>query len=192
LSPIVFTPWPVWVAQWMSVVDRSGEDLPRLPKQTLFLPRSTPEYRMGNLSYLVSSMRCARTSTIADQSSCVSGVFETDQKIGARISWLSTNEQWRITLWGEPEQRPYIEGGIRCGFQQDSGCCVQPATNLGYGPLRSPVTDINPASGNAAFSDSMHLHDQRSFDAGVSPPREPKSFGMSFMVSSHEPCGSRS
>ncbi|MBP8924491.1 MAG: TonB-dependent receptor [Pseudomonadales bacterium] len=114
-SDCIFTPLAgMGGAVDVCAVDRSGEDLPRLPKQTYFLAAQyTWNTEWGTFVPRVQYALRKDINNCFDQSSCVSGVFETDQKnLGARISWLSTNEQWRITLWGENLNNDrYIEGG---------------------------------------------------------------------------------
>ena len=114
-SDCIFTPLAgMGGAVDVCAVDRSGEDLPRLPKQTYFLAAQyTWNTEWGTFVPRIQYALRKDLNNCFDQASCISGVFETDQKnLGARISWLSTNDQWRITLWGENlSNNRYIEGG---------------------------------------------------------------------------------
>lgn len=95
-------------------VDRSGEDLPRLPDQSYFVAAQY-SWNTGWGAFVPRIQYALRkgVNNCFDRASCVSGVFETDQKsLGARMSWISTNAQWRVTLWGENlADNRYIEGG---------------------------------------------------------------------------------
>jgi iron complex outermembrane receptor protein len=95
-------------------VDRSDEDLPRLPDQSYFMAAQYSwNTEWGTFIPRIQYALRKSVNNCFDRASCVSGVFKTDQKnLGARMSWVSTDAQWRVTLWGEnlADDR-YIEGG---------------------------------------------------------------------------------
>jgi iron complex outermembrane receptor protein len=48
-----------------------------------------------------------------DRASCLSGLYEVDQEdVSARLTWLSTDQKWRVTAYGNnlTDDR-YITGG---------------------------------------------------------------------------------
>jgi iron complex outermembrane receptor protein len=95
-------------------VDRSDEDLPRLPTQTYFLAAQyTWQTDFGMLIPRVQYSLRKDLDNCFDRASCLEGTYKTDQSdLSARLTWLSNDTNWRVTLWGSnlADDR-YIEGG---------------------------------------------------------------------------------
>jgi iron complex outermembrane receptor protein len=95
-------------------VDRSDEDLPRLPTQTYYL---AAQYSwITDIGRIIPRLQYSLRKDVDncfDRASCLVGIYKGDQKdLSARLSWLSNRENWRVTLWGAnlTDDR-YIEGG---------------------------------------------------------------------------------
>ncbi len=93
-------------------IDRSDEDLPRLPKYTYTLG-ARMEFSLGD-GMLVPQISYSYRDSVEycqDRGSCVSGAYNQDrEELSASLSW--SNESWRIRLWGNnlTDER-YIGGG---------------------------------------------------------------------------------
>lgn len=95
-------------------VDRSNEDLPRLPTQTYYLAAQyTWNTGIGSIVPRIQYSLRKDVDNCFDFASCEIGIYKGDQQdLGARLSWISNNSHWRMTLWGSnlTDDR-YIEGG---------------------------------------------------------------------------------
>ena len=93
-------------------VDRSDEDLPRLPKYTYTLSaRMDFSLAGGTLTPQISYNYRDSVEYCQDRGSCVSGAYQQDREdLSASLTW--SNETWRIRLWGNnlTDDR-YISGG---------------------------------------------------------------------------------
>ena len=95
-------------------VDRSDEDLPRLPKQTYYLAfQYTWETAMGTIIPRLQGSYRKDINNCFDRSSCLIGIYEGDQhQFGARLTWLSLDTDWRLSLFvNNLTDKRYIEGG---------------------------------------------------------------------------------
>ncbi|GHD08052.1 TonB-dependent receptor [Halioglobus japonicus] len=97
------------------LVDRSDEDLPRLPEQIYYLAlQYNWETSVGLITPLLTWSYRTEVENCFDQSSCESGIYRGDQEsLGARLTWTSPEEQWRITAYGTnlTDER-YVIGGV--------------------------------------------------------------------------------
>ncbi len=95
-------------------IDRSDENLPRLPEQIYFLSAQYNwETDMGRIVPLVSWSYRANVDNCFDRSSCLSGLYLTDQEdLSARLTWFSSDENLRISAYGNnlTDER-YVTGG---------------------------------------------------------------------------------
>lgn len=95
-------------------IDRSDEDLPRLPDAALYLAvQYTFETNYGTVMPLVSASYRTNLENCFDASSCLSGVYKVDQTdITARLTWNSPDMAWRVTAYGQnlTDDR-YVSGG---------------------------------------------------------------------------------
>jgi len=93
-------------------VDRSDEDLPRLPKFSYYLSAQMLfSLADGMLVPQVSYSYRDSVEYCQDRGSCVSGVYQDDRKeLAASMTW--SNDTWRVRLWGQnlTDER-YISGG---------------------------------------------------------------------------------
>lgn len=93
-------------------VDRSDEDLPRLPKHT-FTVGARMEFAIagGTLAPQISYNYRDSVEYCQDRGSCLSGAYQQDREdLSASLTW--SNESWRVRLWGNnlTDDR-YIGGG---------------------------------------------------------------------------------
>jgi iron complex outermembrane receptor protein len=95
-------------------IDRSDENLPRLPEEIYFL---AAQYNwstdFGTVIPMVSWSYRTNVDNCFDRASCLSGLYEVDQEdVSARLTWLSTDQKWRVTAYGNnlTDDR-YISGG---------------------------------------------------------------------------------
>jgi iron complex outermembrane receptor protein len=95
-------------------IDRSDENLPRLPEEIYFL---AVQYNwntdLGTVIPMLSWSYRTNVDNCFDRASCLSGLYEVDQEdVSARLTWLSTDEKWRVTAYGNnlTDDR-YITGG---------------------------------------------------------------------------------
>ena len=95
-------------------IDRSDEDLPRLPDSIFYLAAQyTFETDFGTVVPLLSWSYRTNLQNCFDYSSCLSGVYKTDQEdLSARLTWNSPDMNWRVTGFGRnlTDDR-YIQGG---------------------------------------------------------------------------------
>jgi len=95
-------------------VDRSDESLPRLPDSVLFAAlQYTFETRFGAVVPMLSWSYRRNLDNCFDVSSCLSGVYKTDQEdLTARLTWTSLDAAWRVSAFGNniTDER-YIIGG---------------------------------------------------------------------------------
>lgn len=95
-------------------VDRSDEDLPRLPTQSYYLAlQYTWETSVGSFISRAQGSYRKDINNCFDYSSCLIDLYDGDQYgVGARLTWLSLQSDWRITLFGDnlTDER-YIDGG---------------------------------------------------------------------------------
>jgi iron complex outermembrane receptor protein len=95
-------------------IDRSDEDLPRLPDSVYFLAvQYTWETEWGQVVPMVSYSYRRNLDNCFDASSCQSGIYKVSQEdVSARLSWFSPDMNWRVTAWGKnlTDDR-YISGG---------------------------------------------------------------------------------
>ena len=93
-------------------VDRSDEDLPRLPKHTYTLgARMVFEVAGGELVPQISYNYRDSVEYCQDRASCLSGVYNQDREdLSASLSW--SNDAWRVRFWGNNlTDKRYIAGG---------------------------------------------------------------------------------
>jgi iron complex outermembrane receptor protein len=93
-------------------IDRSDEDLPRLPKYSFTLGAQM-EFSVGDGKLVPQILYNYRDSVeyCQDRGSCVSGAYQQDREdLSASLTW--SNESWRVRLWGNnlTDDR-YIGGG---------------------------------------------------------------------------------
>jgi iron complex outermembrane receptor protein len=95
-------------------IDRSDENLPRLPEEIYFL---AAQYNwttgFGMVIPMISWSYRTNVDNCFDRASCLSGLYEVDQEdVSARLTWLSTDQKWRVTAYGNnlTDDR-YITGG---------------------------------------------------------------------------------
>lgn len=95
-------------------IDRSDEDLPRLPDQAYYLAAQYSwEISIGKIASMVSWSYRKNVDNCFDRASCLAGLYEVDQKdLSARLTWTSTDQAWRVTAYGNnlTDDR-YISGG---------------------------------------------------------------------------------
>jgi len=95
-------------------IDRSDENLPRLPEEIYFLSAQYNwETGFGTVVPFLSWSYRTNVDNCFDRASCLSGIYEVDQEdLTARLSWISPEENVRITAWGTnlTDER-YITGG---------------------------------------------------------------------------------
>ena len=83
-------------------IDRSDEDLARLPEKSLFLGM---QYRFkGDFGTIVPRIQLSKKYNVEhcfERGSCESGFWNTDETdLSARLSWISPSENYRISLYG--------------------------------------------------------------------------------------------
>ena len=95
-------------------IDRSDENLPRLPEEVYFL---AVQYNwntdFGTVIPMVSWSLRTNVEQCFDRASCLSGVYNQDQEeVTARLTWISNDEKWRVTAYGNnlTDER-YVQGG---------------------------------------------------------------------------------
>ena len=95
-------------------VDRSDEDLPRIPDSIYFLAvQYTFQTEYGDVVPMVSWSYRTNLDNCFDVSSCLSGKYKVDQEdVTARLTWTSPEMNWRVTAYGNnlTDDR-YITGG---------------------------------------------------------------------------------
>ena len=95
-------------------IDRSDENLPRLPEQIYFLAvQYNWETEFGTVIPQASWSYRSNVDNCFDRASCLSGLYEVDQEeVTARLTWISKDEAWRVTAYGNnlTDER-YIIGG---------------------------------------------------------------------------------
>ena len=95
-------------------VDRSDENLPRLPEAIYFFAAQYNwETEFGTIIPMVSYFYRENVDNCFDRSSCLAGLYEVDQEdLTARLTWLSKEGDLRVTAYGTnlTDDR-YIQGG---------------------------------------------------------------------------------
>jgi len=95
-------------------IDRSDENLPRLPEEIYFLAvQYNWETDIGTFIPQASWSYRSNVDNCFDRASCLSGLYEVDQEnVGARLTWISNDENWRVSAFGNnlTDER-YIIGG---------------------------------------------------------------------------------
>ncbi len=95
-------------------IDRSDENLPRLPEEIYFLSAQyLLETEFGSIVPMVAWSYRKNVDNCFDRASCLSGLYEVDQEdLSARLTWTSNDENLRITAYGNnlTDER-YITGG---------------------------------------------------------------------------------
>lgn len=96
--------------------DRSGENLPRLAKQSYLLSAQyNLETAYGTFAPRIQASWKFDMEYCFDALSCTTGLwFEDEQfQLSARLSWLSTDERWSAAVYGTNlTDADYINGGI--------------------------------------------------------------------------------
>ena len=95
-------------------IDRSDEDLPRLPDSVFYLAAQyTFETEYGSIVPMLSVSYRTNLDNCFDASSCLSGVYKVDQTdVTARLTWNSPDMAWRVTAWGNNlSDDRYVTGG---------------------------------------------------------------------------------
>ncbi|GAB5450460.1 MAG: TonB-dependent receptor [Halioglobus sp.] len=87
-------------------VDRSNEDLPSLPTQIYYLAgQYTWNTARGNVVARVDASYSEDINTCFDYASCAwrggKGLEVDAFSLGARLTWVSEQGDWRVTAWGE-------------------------------------------------------------------------------------------
>jgi iron complex outermembrane receptor protein len=95
-------------------IDRSDENLPRLPEEIYFLAvQYNWETDFGTIVPMVSYSYRKNVDNCFDRSSCLAGLYEVDQEdVSARLTWMSQDASWRVTAYGNnlTDER-FITGG---------------------------------------------------------------------------------
>lgn len=95
-------------------IDRSDENLPRLPEQIYYLAlQYNWESEFGTVIPMISWSYRTNVDNCFDRASCLSGLYEVDQEnVSARLTWISNDQNWRVTAYGNniTDER-YIIGG---------------------------------------------------------------------------------
>ena len=95
-------------------IDRSDENLPRLPEEIYFLAvQYNWESEFGTVIPMVSYSYRKNLDNCFDRSSCLSGIYEVDQEdVSARLTWLSPDATMRVTAYGNnlTDER-FVTGG---------------------------------------------------------------------------------
>ncbi len=95
-------------------VDRSDEDLPRLPDSVYYLAAQyTFETEYGTVVPFLSWSYRTNLENCFDVGSCMSGIYKVDQEdLSARLTWNSPDMNWRVTAFGNnlTDER-YVTGG---------------------------------------------------------------------------------
>ena len=115
MVPAACTTVTVGTGQVMNCpIDRSDENLPRLPEEIYFL---SAQYNWdtgaGRVVPMVSWSYRTSVDNCFDRSSCLSGIYQGDQEdLSARLTWFSPDENLRITAYGNnlTDER-YVIGG---------------------------------------------------------------------------------
>jgi iron complex outermembrane receptor protein len=83
-------------------IDRSDENLPRLPDSVFYLAAQyTFETEYGSIVPLLSWSYRTNLDNCFDASSCISGLYKVDQEdVAARLTWNSPDMAWRVTAFG--------------------------------------------------------------------------------------------
>lgn len=96
-------------------VDRSDENLPRLPEAIYYLAAQyTWDTSIGDIVAMGAWSYRQDVDNCFDRSSCLSGLYLNDQEdFSARLTWLSNDENMRLTAFGTnlTDER-YIVGGV--------------------------------------------------------------------------------
>src|SRR6056297_122716 len=96
-------------------IDRSDENVPRLPEQIYFLAAQYNwQTDFGTIVPFVSWSYRADIDNCFDRASCLSGLYLVDQEDwSARLSWISPDENLRVTAYGNNlSDERYITGGV--------------------------------------------------------------------------------
>ena len=108
------TPVNVGVVVDNCIIDRSDENLPRLPDRIYFLAAQYNwQTDIGTITPLIQYSYRRNIDGCFDRASCLSGLYKVNtQELGARLTWMSPNIQWRVTAYGSnlTDER-YIIGG---------------------------------------------------------------------------------
>jgi iron complex outermembrane receptor protein len=95
-------------------IDRSDENLPRLPDSVFYLAAQyTFETEYGSIVPMLSWSYRTNLDNCFDSSSCISGIYKVDQEdVAARLTWNSPDMAWRVTAFGNnlTDDR-YVTGG---------------------------------------------------------------------------------
>ncbi len=86
-------------------VDRSDEDLPNLPKQVYYLAgQYTFDTGVGPIVARIDASYLEDLNTCFDYASCLwrngKGLEVDVLAVGARLTWMSNDGDWRVTAWG--------------------------------------------------------------------------------------------
>ena len=96
-------------------VDRSDENLPRLPDAIYYLAAQyTWDTSIGDIVAMGAWSYREDVDNCFDRSSCLSGLYLNDQEdFSARLTWYSKDENIRVTAFGNnlTDER-YIVGGV--------------------------------------------------------------------------------
>jgi iron complex outermembrane receptor protein len=95
-------------------IDRSDEDLPRLPKAVYFAAvQYTFNTPIGDVTPRVQYSHRTDVDNCFDVSSCESGLYKGDQRdVSARLTWTSPDKAWSVAAFGTNlADHRYIIGG---------------------------------------------------------------------------------
>lgn len=95
-------------------IDRSNENLPRLPDAAFYMAiQYTFETQYGTIMPLVSGSYRTNLDNCFDSSSCLSGIYKVNQTdITTRLTWNSPDMEWRVTAYGQNlTDNRYVTGG---------------------------------------------------------------------------------
>ena len=90
------------------------KNLPRLPEEVYFL---AVQYNWNTdfetVIPMVSWSLRTNVEQCFDRASCLSGIYNEDQEdVSARLTWISNDEKWRVTAYGNnlTDER-FVQGG---------------------------------------------------------------------------------
>ncbi|GAB5450638.1 MAG: TonB-dependent receptor [Halioglobus sp.] len=95
-------------------IDRSDENLPRLPEEIYFLAAQYNwETDFGTIVPFLSWSYRTNVDNCFDRASCLAGIYQVDQEdLTARLSWISQDDNLRVTAWANNlTNERYITGG---------------------------------------------------------------------------------
>lgn len=108
-------------------VERSNEDLPRLPKQVYFgAIQYTFNTPIGDITPRIQASLRTDVDNCFDMSSCASGYYKGNQRdISARLTWTSPDKAWSVAAYGTNlGNHRYVIGGTPLVDNTETGGVV--------------------------------------------------------------------